>query len=122
MGGFGFIDYPPYICIILFTTITNKKMNIDRSSYLFQIVFYHVSNICNEIFNQDDETSEKHGTEVAKSILEFTHKMGSFESIMEDLDALTCKIVENAPDDILEECDEVLYDYAYTNFLTHFSK
>lgn len=97
-------------------------MNIDRSSYLFKIVSYHVSNICNEIFNQDDETSEKHGTEVAKSILEFTHKMGSFESIMEDLDALTCKIVENVPTDILEGHDEMLYDYAYTNFLTYFSK
>lgn len=97
-------------------------MNVDKNSYLFKIVFYHVSNICNEIFNQDDETSEKHGTEVAKSILEFTHTMGSFESIIEDLDALTCKIVENAPIDILEEYDEVLYDYAYTNFLTYFSK
>lgn len=122
MGGFGFLNYPPYICIILFTTITNKKMNIDRSSYLFQIVFYHVSNICNEILNQDDETSEKHGTKVAKGILEFTHMMGSFESIMEDLDALTCKIVENAPDDILEGHDEMLYDYVYFIFLTHFSK
>lgn len=93
-----------------------------NSSYLFQIVFYHVSNICNEIINQDDETSEKHGTKVAKGILKYTYRMGSFKSIMEDLDELTCKIVENVPDDILEGHDEMLYDYAYTNFLTHFSK
>lgn len=97
-------------------------MNVDRSSYLFKIVSYHVSNICNDILNQDDETSEKHGTKEAKNILEFTHMMGSFESIMESLDALTCKIVENVPTDILEGHDEMLYDYAYTNFLTHFSK
>ena len=27
MGGFGFLNYPPYICIILFTTIKNNMRN-----------------------------------------------------------------------------------------------
>lgn len=97
-------------------------MNIDRSSYLFKIVSYHVSNICNEIMNQDDETSEKLGTEDAKDVLLFTHMMGSFESIMEDLDALTIKIVENVDMDILDDSDEVLYDHVYTEFLNNYKK
>ena len=97
-------------------------MNIDRSSYLFKIVFYHVSNICNEIMNQDDETSEKLGTRDARSVLEFTHMMGSFESIIDDLDALTLKIVENVDMDILDDCDEILYDHVYTEFLTYYKK
>lgn len=97
-------------------------MNVDRSSYLFKIVSYHVSNICNDILNQDDETSERYGTKKAKDILEYTHMMGSFESIMENLDALTCKIVENVPTHILEGHDEMLYDYVFISFLNHFSK
>ncbi len=97
-------------------------MNIDRSSYLFKIVSYHVSNICNEIMNQDDETSEKLGTEDAKDVLLFTHMMGSFESIMEDLDALTIKIVENVDMGILDDFDEVLYDHVYTEFLNNYKK
>ncbi len=97
-------------------------MNIDRSSYLFKIVFYHVSNICNEIMNQDDETSEKLGTRDGRSVLEFTHMMGSFESIIDDLDALTLKIVENVDMDILDDCDEVLYDHVYTEFLNNYKK
>jgi hypothetical protein len=48
--------------------------------------------------------------------------MGSFESIMEDLDALTCKIVENVDMDILDDCDEVLYDHVYTEFLNNYKK
>jgi hypothetical protein len=122
MGGFGFLDYPPYICTIFFTTIINKKMNIDRSSYLFKIVFYHVSNICNEIMNQDDETSEKLGTRDARSVLEFTHMMGSFESIIDDLDALALKIVENVDMDILDDCDEAMYEHVYTEFLNNYKK
>jgi hypothetical protein len=97
-------------------------MNIDRSSYLFKIVFYHVSNICNEIMNQDDKTSEKLGTKDAKDVLLFTHMMGSFESIIDDLDALTLKIVENVDMDILDDCDEVLYDHVYTEFLNNYKK
>jgi hypothetical protein len=27
MGGFGFLEYPPYICIILFTTLKNNMRN-----------------------------------------------------------------------------------------------
>jgi hypothetical protein len=98
-------------------------MNVDRSSYLFKIVSYHVSNICNKILNDDDdEKSERYGTKKAKDILEYTHMMGSFESIMESLDSLTCKIVENVSTDILEGHDEMLYDYVFISFLNHFSK
>ncbi len=97
-------------------------MNIDRSSYLFKIVSYHVSNICNEIMNEDDKTSEKLETKDAKDVLLFTHMMGSFESIMEDLDALTVRIVENVDMSILDKCDEVLYEHVYTEFLNNYKK
>jgi hypothetical protein len=48
--------------------------------------------------------------------------MGSFESIIDDLDALTLKIVENVDMDILDDCDEVLYDHVYTEFLNNYKK
>ena len=103
---------------------TTSKWDLynDRSSYLFKIVSYHVSNICNEIMNEDDKTSKKLGTKDAKDVLLFTHMMGSFESIMENLDALTCKIVENVDMNILDDSDEVLYDHVYNEFLNNYKK
>ena len=122
MGGFGFLNYPPLYLHHIIHHFKTTKMNVDRSSYLFKIVSYHVSNICNEILNEDDEKSERYGTKKAKDILEYTHMTGSFESIMESLDELTIEIVENVPTHILEGHTEMLYDYVFISFLNHFSK
>lgn len=97
-------------------------MSIDRSSYVFRIISYHVSNICNEIFNEDDATSEINNTKDVKEYLEYMHVMGSFENVMRSLDLLTINIMNDVPAEVLEGHDKMLYDYVYKYFLMYYGK
>lgn len=94
--------------------------SIDRSSYIFRMISYHLSNISNEILNQDDDIAESSGTAHIKQSLEHQHLMGSFEAILEGLDTLAIEIYNSVPTEVLEGHDEMLYDYVHEQFLNSY--
>lgn len=94
--------------------------SIDRSSYIFRMISYHLSNISNEILNQDDDKAESSGTAHIKQSLEHQHIMGSFEAILEGLDTLAIEICNDVPTEVLEGYDEMLYDYVHEQFLNSY--
>jgi hypothetical protein len=95
----------------------NGKLNVDRSSYTFKMISYHLSHICHEIINQDDDKAESSGTTHIKKSLEFQYLMGSLEDILEGLDTLAIKIYNTISTEVLEGYDETIYDYVYDEFL-----
>jgi hypothetical protein len=91
--------------------------DLDRRSYLFKMISYHLSNICNEILNQDDDKAESSGTIHIKQSLEHQHLMGSFEAILERLDILAIELYNAISKEVLEGYEEMLYDYVYSEFI-----
>lgn len=94
--------------------------DLERRSYLFRMISYHLSNISNEIINQDDDKAESSGTAHIRQSLEHQHIMGSFEAILEGLDTLAIEIYNNVPTEVLEGHDEMLYDYVHEQFLNSY--
>lgn len=94
--------------------------DLDRRSYLFRMISYHLSNISNEILNQDDDKAESSRTIHIKQSLEHQHLMGSFEAILDKLDTLAIEIYNNVSTEVLEGHDEMLYDYVHEQFLNSY--
>ena len=97
--------------------IDKGTISIDRSSYIFKMISYHLSSICNEILNQDDDIAESSGTIHIKQELEHQHLMGSFEAILERLDILAIELYNAISKEVLEGYEEMLYDYVYSEFI-----
>lgn len=95
--------------------------SIDRSSYLFRMISYHLCSKCNLILSQSDDESESSGTTDIKNYLEHQHQMGSFEAILDMLDNLAIKIYNNVPTEVLDSQNEAdLYDYIQDQFLNSY--
>lgn len=97
--------------------IDKGTISIDRSSYIFKMISYHLSSICNEILNQDDDIAESSGTIHIKQELEHQYLMGSFEAILERLDILAIELYNAISKEVLEGYEEMLYDYVYSEFI-----
>jgi len=97
--------------------IDKGTISIDRSSYIFKMISYHLSNICNEILNQNDDKAESSGTTHIRQSLEHQHLMGSFEAILERLDILAIELYNAISKEVLEGYEEMLYDYVYSEFI-----
>jgi len=98
----------------------NGKLNVDRSSHIFRLISFYLSNILHEIIYQDDNKAESSGTTHIRESLAHQHMMGSLEAILERLDILAIEIYNNVPTEVLEGHDEMTYDYVHEQFLNSY--